>query len=546
MKKITLTFLFLISFVSLSFGQFSENFDAGVTLPAGWSVINGGDTNTWTITTPGTGTANSGTNVARINYDAAVAHNDYLITPQFTVTAGTSDQLSLWAKHRSDTYSEPFDILLSTASANAVDFTTIVAAAVTPNTTWQKFTYSLSAYAGQTVYIAFKSTTLNQWELYLDDVVVGATPAPPEYVNLQYPATATILQGNNVTVYGQIYKAGLTDVAPNIVGQAPGITAWVGISPIGSNTNPNTWTNWVASTWNSGAIGNNDEYQASIGVTLAPGTYYYATRFSLNGGPYFYGGIDASNNGNFWNGTNYISGVLTVNAPPPPANDNCAGAIALTPGGVFADNAVTGTTLAATTSTVAIPNCPTIAPAGNSDVWYSVAIPASGTVTVETQASATNSLTDTVIVAYSGTCGSLTPITCNDDATTVTNLFSKIIITGTAGDIVYVGVWKYGTIVPSGTVNGFKISAYDGSLGNSSFDNANFAFYPNPVKNILNLSYIQEISSVEIFNLLGQKVNSNKINANSAQIDMSNLSKGAYMVKVTSNDQVKTIKVIKE
>jgi hypothetical protein len=62
----------------------------------------------------------------------------------------------------------------------------------------------------------------------------------------------------------------------------------------------------------------------------------------------------------------------------------------------------------------------------------------------------------------------------------------------------------------------------------------------------LNLSYNKEISSVEIFNLLGQKVNSLEVNSNDTQLDMSNLSKGAYMVKVTSDNQVKTIKVIKE
>jgi hypothetical protein len=84
------------------------------------------------------------------------------------------------------------------------------------------------------------------------------------------------------------------------------------------------------------------------------------------------------------------------------------------------------------------------------------------------------------------------------------------------------------------------------SLGNSSFDITNFSYYPNPVKNTLNLSYNQEISNIEVFNFLGQKVISNVINANAAQIDMSNLSKGAYMVRVTSNNQVKTIKVIKE
>ena len=84
------------------------------------------------------------------------------------------------------------------------------------------------------------------------------------------------------------------------------------------------------------------------------------------------------------------------------------------------------------------------------------------------------------------------------------------------------------------------------TLGNSDFDSASFSYYPNPVKNILNLSYNQEISTVEIFNLLGQKLISNVIKANEAQVEMTNLPRGTYMVKVTSDNRVKTIKVIKE
>ena len=364
--------------------------------------------------------------------------------------------------------------------------------------------------------------------------------SPPDFVNLQSPSSATITQGGSVTVYGQIYEAGLTNPA----GQAAGILAWVGVSPIGSNTNPNTWTSWTPASYNVD-FGNNDEYQAAIGATLAPGTYYYATRFQLNGGGFYYGGIDASNNGNFWDGTTYLSGVLTVNPAPAPANDDCASAIVLTPGGVFIDNVIDTTNLGATLSSE-LPN-PTTCGALNfatvgKDVWYSVVVPASGSITIETAAPVTGTI-DTVITVYSGTCSTtLVQVGCNDDIATGTNNYSRISLTGQiAGDVLLARVFGY-----NGAQGRFKISAYDGSLGNSSFDNANFTFYPNPVKNILNLSYNQEISVVEVFNLLGQKVSSNKINANAAQVDMSNLSKGAYMVRVTSNNQVKTIKVIKE
>jgi hypothetical protein len=376
----------------------------------------------------------------------------------------------------------------------------------------------------------------------VEDYTIAVAAAPsdaPDYANLQFPFTATIAQTENVTVYGQVYEGGLTDVAPNITGQAPGIIAWVGVNS--TDTNPNTWSTWTAATWNSGMVGNNDEYQASIGSALAPGTYYYATRFQLNGGVYVYGGT----NDGFWNGTTHTNGVLTVTAPVPPVNDNCAGAIALTPGGVFADNVITGTMFAGTLTAGVTPTCQVT---DITDVWYTVVVPDSGSITIETQANPTNSLADTVIVAFSGACGSLVEVGCDDDSGTGTNdLMSVLSLTGqTPGSTLYVGVWKYGTVAPTATVKDFRVSAYDASLANDSFDNANFTYYPNPVKNTLNLSYNKEISNIEVYNLLGQKIKSDRVNANDAQIDMSNLANGAYMVRVTSDNQVKTIKVIKQ
>src|SRR5690606_17197455 len=81
------------------------------------------------------------------------------------------------------------------------------------------------------------------------------------------------------------------------------LQAWIGISPAGDNSDPSTWTTWVPATFNV-QVGNNDEFTAAIGNTLAAGTYYYASRFRLNGGPYVYGGL-----GGPWNND---SGVLTV------------------------------------------------------------------------------------------------------------------------------------------------------------------------------------------------------------------------------------------
>jgi len=86
----------------------------------------------------------------------------------------------------------------------------------------------------------------------------------------------------------------------------------------------------------------------------------------------------------------------------------------------------------------------------------------------------------------------------------------------------------------------------DFMLSNGDFSNDNFSYYPNPVKNTLNLSYTKNISNVSVYTILGQKVIENTINANNTQMDMSQLSRGTYIVKVTSDNQTKTIKVVKQ
>jgi hypothetical protein len=175
-------------------------------------------------------------------------------------------------------------------------------------------------------------------------------------------------------------------------------------------------------------------------------------------------------------------------------------------------------------------------------VWYSVVVPDSGSLTIETDAASGTAMTDSVISVFTGACGSLVEVGCDDD--TGNGNFSKVSLTAlTPGETLYIGVWKWGTSADGE----FQLSAYDASLlSNDIFETSSFKSFPNPVKNILNLSYNKNISNVSVYNLLGQEVIAKLMNANQSQIDMSHLSNGTYLVKVTANNQVKTIKVIKE
>ncbi|RYY44709.1 MAG: T9SS type A sorting domain-containing protein, partial [Chitinophagaceae bacterium] len=83
-------------------------------------------------------------------------------------------------------------------------------------------------------------------------------------------------------------------------------------------------------------------------------------------------------------------------------------------------------------------------------------------------------------------------------------------------------------------------------LKNEDFITEDFKFSPNPVKDILNLSYKQKITGIAVYNLLGQKVMESNVSATSTQVDLSGLASGSYLVKVSTDNHTKTIKILKQ
>ena len=83
-------------------------------------------------------------------------------------------------------------------------------------------------------------------------------------------------------------------------------------------------------------------------------------------------------------------------------------------------------------------------------------------------------------------------------------------------------------------------------LGRKDFDSSTFKYYPNPVNDVLNLSYSKTITGVTVFNLLGQEVVAKNTDQANVQVDLSQLAAGTYMVKVQAEETYNVIKVVKK
>ncbi len=84
------------------------------------------------------------------------------------------------------------------------------------------------------------------------------------------------------------------------------------------------------------------------------------------------------------------------------------------------------------------------------------------------------------------------------------------------------------------------------TTGCVSIEEANgirYSIYPNPATSLLNVSG-EAIDRVELYNVLGQRVMESDLNGTAAHMDVNNLPKGAYLLKLYSNTETATQKVI--
>jgi M6 family metalloprotease-like protein len=157
---------------------FREDFESGI--PATWSNLdNDGDAKIWQAAS-GTGASGTGY-VYSASYEGttALTPDNWLISPAITLTK--ENRLNFYAAAYQAAYPDYYGVFISTTDNAIASFgsTPIFEEELPKSTAWEKKTVDLSAYEGETVYIAFRHyNCTDQYRILLDNVTITKNAVP--------------------------------------------------------------------------------------------------------------------------------------------------------------------------------------------------------------------------------------------------------------------------------------------------------------------------------------------------------------------------------
>lgn len=507
MKKITLLFILLIAFNWQSNAQLIEGFEGGVVPPAGWASFRGandlGTANDWILETA---EPYSGSNAAYNEFEDVTGGlaEDWLVTSQVDLTSVTNSELRFFTKQQyAIDYGSQYEIRVSTNSQTTHgDFSTLQTwTEATLNATYNVYeekAVNLSAYDGMMIYIAFVHTNDDGDSWYVDDVSVASASSCD---------APTGLNVSNIS-------APTADLSWGSVALEVGGYDWVVMN---DNEDPD-----VDTPVDSGTTATGVETATATGLSVST-NYDLYIRTNCSGGP------------TAWS-TKYDFSVGPINDSVCDAIDITSMAGTPSTGGAYNN-------IGASTETNELSG--TCSATIDQSVWFKFTT-AGAEVTLTTNYT-DGTATDTILVLYTlsdsdcGDLSTLTQVACSDDIGGG-NFLSEIVTTLAAGTY-YVQVDMWG----AGDEDTFDIGYFDPSLSSPTLvEEAELSYFPNPVKDKLTLKAQQNIQNVSVFNMLGQEVMRTKMNVQRGDLDMSSLQSGPYFVKVSINDTVETIKIIKK
>lgn len=187
MKKIFTLFFALFMMVFCAKAQYllQEGFETS-TLPTGWTLIdNDNDGYNWfpTLSATENYSYHSGSGcITSASWDSdagALTPDNWLITPAINLTSNAT--LTFWVVGQDPSYAaENYSVYVATSNTVAAFTATTPVLTGTSTDTYTQQTVNLSAYTGQTVYIAFRHHNVtDMFMLNIDDVEIFAQPTSP-------------------------------------------------------------------------------------------------------------------------------------------------------------------------------------------------------------------------------------------------------------------------------------------------------------------------------------------------------------------------------
>jgi hypothetical protein len=167
----------------------------GVSFPGNGAPMSFISFNPDATTPPYTGAApHSGQRFAACITSQSSANNDWLISPHYLLMPNST--LSFWVKSQTNQYGlERYVVLVSTYGNNTQDFTPIspMPYLTAPYEAWTQVNFDLSAYGGDSVYIAIQCISNHAFMFMVDDFVI--TPTPQQNLSC-------VIQSTDATCYG--------------------------------------------------------------------------------------------------------------------------------------------------------------------------------------------------------------------------------------------------------------------------------------------------------------------------------------------------------
>ena len=163
------------------------------------------------------------------SYANATDYNQFLISPEFNLSAGTDYMVKFW--YMGDHSTDAFRVRVSTTTADTAAFTTVLADMPTVNTTWTEVAYPLPA---GTKYIAINYYGNYAYYLYIDALSVEEMGVPSVYLDgpvsvgtnmpATYTATASLadtliwyVDGTDANNVGEVLTTSFTTVGNHTV-----------------------------------------------------------------------------------------------------------------------------------------------------------------------------------------------------------------------------------------------------------------------------------------------------------------------------------------